>query len=254
MTRSLGGEVALVTGGSSGIGRASALAFARKGAKVVVSDIDIEGGKETVTMIKELGGAAIFVGADVSKAAEVEGMVKTAAEVYGRLDYAHNNAGIAGIVTSTVDCTEENWDNVISVNLKGIWLCMKYEIRQMLKQGGGAIVNTSSTAGLVGSPLGLPAYVASKQGILGLTRSAALEYARVAIRINAVCPGFIDTPQLEQVTAVVPQHKERVVSMQPMGRVGTPDEVAEAVVWLCSDAASFVTGHAMVVDGGRLAQ
>jgi NAD(P)-dependent dehydrogenase (short-subunit alcohol dehydrogenase family) len=250
----LEGKVALVTGGSSGIGRASALAFAREGAKVVIADVDVNGGEETVRLIKEAGGEAIFVRTDVSKAAEVEALVNEAVETYGRPDYAHNNAGIEGITALTADCSEENWDWVINVNLRGVWLCMKYEIRQMLQQEGGAIVNTSSALGLVATGRGLPAYVASKHGIVGLTKAAALEYARAGIRVNAVCPGAIRTPMHERLTGGDPEVDAQIAAAQPVGRVGSPEEVAEAVIWLCSDAASFVTGHTMVIDGGALAQ
>lgn len=249
MTGKLEGKVALVTGGSSGMGRASALAFAREGAKVVVADVAVEGGKETVRKIKEAGGEAIFVKADVSKAAEVEALINKAIETYGRLDCAHNNAGVEGTIASTVDCTEESWDRTINVNLKGVWLCMKYEIPQMLKHGGGAIVNTSSTMGLV-AERDVPAYVASKHGVVGLTKAAALEYAMAGIRINAVCPGTIRTPMMERVTGGDPKVEAEFTARLPIGRWGAPEEVAEAVVWLCSDAASFVTGHAMAVDGG----
>jgi NAD(P)-dependent dehydrogenase (short-subunit alcohol dehydrogenase family) len=247
------GKVALVTGGSSGIGRASALVFAREGAKVVVADVLVAGGEETVRLITERGGEAIFVKADMTKAAEVEAMVNTAVTTYGRLDCAHNNAGIEGAMAPTAEYTEESWDRVIGVNLKGVWLCMKYEIVQMLKQGGGAIVNTASGAGLAGVPR-MPAYVASKHGVVGLTRTAALEYAKSGIRVNAVCPGVIQTPMVERVTSQRPGMVERMIAAEPIGRMGKPEEIAEAVVWLGSEAASFVTGHAMSVDGGALAQ
>jgi NAD(P)-dependent dehydrogenase (short-subunit alcohol dehydrogenase family) len=253
MAELLKGKVALVTGGGSGIGRASALAFAREGAKVVVADVVVEGGEETVGMIKKAGGEALFVKADVSKAAEVEAMVNKAVETYGRLDCAYNNAGIEGAVAQTVECSEENWDRTLNINLKGVWLCLKYEIPQMLKQGGGAIVNTASVAGLVGFA-GLPAYVASKHGVAGLTKTAALEYAKSGIRVNAVCPGAIRTPMTERLFRAQPQMAESATAMEPVGRMGTPEEIAEAVAWLCSDAASFVTGHAMAVDGGMVAQ
>ena len=253
MARRLEDRVALVTGGSAGIGRASALAFAREGAKVVVSDIDVAGGEETVKMIGKAGGGAIFVKADVSNAIEVEALINKAIETYGRLDYAHNNAGIPGIVAPTTECTEENWDRVININLKGVWLCMKYEIPQMLKQGGGAIVNTASVLGLVGEE-DMPAYVASKHGVVGLTKAAALEYATAGIRVNAVCPGVIRTPGAERLIAEDPQWEGLRLAEHPIGRLGTPLEVAEAAVWLCSDAASFVTGLVMAVDGGYTAR
>ena len=247
------GKVALVTGAGSGIGRATALVFAREGAKVVVSDIVVEGGEETVQQIKAAGGEAIFVKADVSQAADVEALITQTVETYGRLDCAFNNAGIEGGVKPTIDCTEEEFARTIAVNLTGVWLCMKHEIQQMLSQGGGAIVNTASVAGLVGFP-GLPDYVASKHGVLGLTKTAALEYAKSGIRVNAVCPGVIQTPMVERGAQLSPGFDELAVSMEPVGRFGQPAEIGEAVVWLCSDAASFVTGHPMTVDGGLVAQ
>lgn len=253
MVGKLKGKVALVTGAASGIGRATAIAFSREGAKVVVADILVEGGEETVRMTKKAGGEAIFVKTDVSKAADVEKLIKETVKTYGRLDYAHNNAGIEGITASTADCTEENWDRTVNINLKGVWLSMKYEIPQMLKQGGGVIVNTSSVAGLVGFQ-GSPAYCASKGGIIQLTRVAALEYAKSNIRVNAVCPGVIRTPMVERAIGGKPEVESQLTAMEPVGRMGTPEEIAEAVLWLCSDAASFVTGHPMVVDGGLIAQ
>ena len=253
MTDMLKGKVALVTGGSSGIGRASALAFAREGAQVVVADVVVEGGEETVGLIKQAGGEALFVKADVSQAAEVEAMVNKAVETYGRLDCAFNNAGTEGAIAQTDEYTEENWERVIAINLKGVWLCMKHEIPQMLTHGSGAIVNTASALGLVGITK-QPAYVASKHGVVGLTKTAALEYAKLGIRVNALCPGAINTPMLDRALSTQPQLAESVTSMEPVGRLGKPEEIAEAVVWLCSDAASFVTGHAMSVDGGWVAQ
>jgi len=243
------GKVALVTGGGSGIGRASALAFAREGAKVVVADVAVEGGEETVRLIQQHGGEAIFGKTDVSRAAEVEALVSRAVQTYGRLDCAHNNAGIEGAAATTIDYAEDAWERVIAINLKGVWLCMKYEIPHLLKQGGGAIVNTASTAGLVGYRGG-SAYVASKHGVVGLTKTAALEYAKAGVRVNAVCPGAIDTPMMGRITGHRPQRAERMAAAEPVGRMGQPAEIAEAVVWLCSEAASFVTGHAMAVDGG----
>jgi NAD(P)-dependent dehydrogenase (short-subunit alcohol dehydrogenase family) len=253
MTRQFQGKVALVTGAASGIGRASALAFARAGATTVVADVLVEGGEQTVRMINAAGSEALFVRTDVSNAAAVDTLIRKVVEAYGRLDYAHNNAGIEGDSAPTADCTEENWDRTIGINLKGIWLCMKYEIPQMLKHGGGAIVNTASVAGLVGFR-GLPAYCASKGGVVQLTRTAALEYAKAGIRVNAVCPGVIRTPMIERVLLGAPDAEAGLIAAEPIGRMGTPEEIAEAVMWLCSDAASFVTGDAMPVDGGWVAQ
>lgn len=253
MTRLPEGKVAMVTGAGSGIGRASALAFAKNGAKVVVNDIVAEGAEETVEMIKAAGGEAIFVKADVTQAIEVEALINKTVEIYGRLDYAHNNAGIDGEPAPLADCTIENWDRTIGINLRGVFLCMKYEIPQMVKQGSGAIVNTASIAGLIGTA-SMPAYNASKHGVVGLTRTAALEYAAAGVRINAVCPGATRTALLENIMAVMPELLETLESSHPIGRIAEPEEIANTVVWLCSDEASFVTGHPMVVDGGYSVQ
>jgi NAD(P)-dependent dehydrogenase (short-subunit alcohol dehydrogenase family) len=253
MAGQLDGKVALVTGAGSGIGRASALTCAREGAKVMVADIVVEGGEETVQLVKNTGGDASFIKVDVSKAADVEAMVNRVVETYGRIDCAHNNAGIEGQLASTDEYSEEMFNRVIAINLTGVWLCMKYEIPHMLKQGSGAIVNTASGAGLVGVA-GMSAYVASKHGVVGLTKTAALEYAKSGIRVNAVCPGLIQTPMVERLTNAQPQLGEALVAAEPIGRTGRPEEIAESVLWLCSDAASFVTGHAMSVDGGYVAQ
>jgi NAD(P)-dependent dehydrogenase (short-subunit alcohol dehydrogenase family) len=253
MAGRLAGKVAVVTGGSSGIGRATAQIFAREGAKVVVADVGVEGGEETVRLINTAGGEAVFVKTDVSQPTDVEVMVKKAVDTYGRLDCAFNNAGIEGVIQPTVDYGEAHWDRVIAINLKGVWLCMKAELQQMLKQGGGAIVNTASVAGLVGLP-GFSAYVAAKHGVNGLTKTAALEYAKAGIRVNAVCPGAIRTPMLERAVRANPGSEEQFVAVEPIGRMAAPAEVGEAVVWLCSDAASFVTGLPMAVDGGWVAQ
>src|SRR5215468_1183130 len=247
------GKVALVTGGASGIGRATALTFAREGTKLVVADMNEEGGQQTVHMITEKGGEAIFVQVDVTSTSAVEAMISKVVETYGRLDCAYNNAGIAGGVRAlTADYPEERWHQVIAINLTGVWLCMKYEIAQMLTHGGGTIVNTASAAGLVGLPYA-SAYVASKHGVVGLTKTAALEYAQQSIRVNCVCPGYIQTPMTESGLSD-PEQKAQIIAREPIGRVGTPEEVAEAVVGLCSDAASFVTEHTLTVDGGYVAQ
>ena len=253
MAGELEGKIALVTGAGSGIGRESALAFAASGAPVMVSDVVVEGGEETVAQIKAAGGEATFTRADVSQRADVEALIRQTVETYGRLDCAHNNAGIEGDMAPTADCTEANWDRTIAINLKGVWLCMKCEIPQMLEQGGGVIVNTSSVAGLVGF-VDLPAYVATKHGVAGLTRTAALEYAQQGIRVNAVCPGVIHTPMIDRIVGGDADAEAQFTALEPVGRMGSPAEVAQAVVWLCSDAASFVTGVAMPVDGGFVAQ
>ena len=251
MKKDMEGKVAIITGGSFGIGRATAIAFAKRGARVVVADWAED--DETVKAIENIGGEALFVKTDVSHPGEVENMVKTTVQRFGRLDYAFNNAGVEGEQGVTAECTEQNWDRTLGVNLKGIWLCMKHEIPAMLKDGGGAIVNCASIAGLVGFA-GLPAYVASKHGIVGLTQTASLEYAKEGIRVNAVCPGVIRTPMIDRFTGKDKVVEQQFVDMEPVGRLGEPEEVAEAVVWLCSDAASFVTGASLPVDGGWVAQ
>jgi NAD(P)-dependent dehydrogenase (short-subunit alcohol dehydrogenase family) len=247
-------KVALVTGAGSGIGRASAVALAAEGARVLVSDLDATGGEETVARIRAAGGEARFWPADVTRADQVAALVEQALAAYGRLDCAHNNAGIEGTTgTPTHRYAEDDWDRVIATNLKGVWLGLKHEIPIMLRQGGGAIVNTASVAGLVGFP-GASAYAASKHAVNGLTKTAALEYAPHGIRVNSVCPAFIRTPMVERVIAGDPEREVRLAAQQPIGRMGRPEEVAAAVVWLCSDAASFVTGSTMTIDGGLFAR
>jgi NAD(P)-dependent dehydrogenase (short-subunit alcohol dehydrogenase family) len=249
------GRVALVTGAGSGIGRASALAFAREGARVVVSDTDHAGGAETVRAIEACGGETRFVHADVSSEGQVEALVASCLEAFEGLDFAHNNAGIAAPPTPTHEVEQHSFERVLSVNLTGVWLCLKHEARVMLRKGSGAIVNTASLAGLVGFPLNV-AYSASKHAVVGITRTAALEYAHNGIRVNAVCPAFIQTPMVEGLVGEGGPRMslERLARMQPMGRLGTPEEVAESVVWLCSDAASFITGIALPIDGGTTAR
>jgi len=245
-------KVALVTGGSSGIGRATALTFAREGAKVVIADINIIGGEETARMIKMKGGQALFIKTDVTRATEVESLIDQTIQKYGRLDCAHNNAGmLEGI--PLMEGTEAQWDRIMNLNLKSVWLCMKYELRHMTRHGAGAIVNTSSVAGLVGSP-GTAFYAASKWGVNGLTKSAAVEFAKSGIRINAVCPaGIMNTTMYIAQMVKNPAFAAQLTSVIPMERDGFPEEVAEVVVWLCSDAASYITGHTLPVDGGRTA-
>jgi len=246
------GKVALVTGSASGIGRATAMKFAERGARVVVADVDKAGGEQTVRMIKDCNGEAIFVTTDVSKEVEVAALIDKTIETYGRLDFAANNAGIEGKPASTVDLASGDFDHVISVNLRGVWLCMKYELPHLLEHGG-AIVNTSSVAGLVGFT-GSPAYVASKHGVIGLTKTAALEYSKQGVRVNAISPGVIMTPMIERVAAENKDVLGALEAMHPIGRIGSPEEVANAVVYLCSNEASFITGVILPVDGGYVAQ
>jgi NAD(P)-dependent dehydrogenase (short-subunit alcohol dehydrogenase family) len=220
---------------------------------VIVSDVDVEGGEKTREMIKKAGGETIFVKADVTKAGEVDAMIKEAVKTYGKLDCANNNAGYQESPTTTAECTEMEWDRTNNINLKGMWFCVKNEISEMLKHGSGAIVNTCSITGFVAFP-GFPAYAASKHGVVGLTKIAALEYAKKGIRVNAVAPGPILTPMAMRGLGSDPKAVEQLSSLIPMGRMGRPEEVAEAIIWLCSDSSSFVTGHTMVVDGGFLTQ
>jgi NAD(P)-dependent dehydrogenase (short-subunit alcohol dehydrogenase family) len=250
MAQDLKNKVAIVTGGTSGIGRETAVLFAEAGAKVVVAGRREKEGKEVVDQIRSAGGEGIFLKTDVSKVADVQALVQKTLDKFGRLDTAFNNAGIEGNWMPLIDIPEEEWDRVIDINLKGVWLCMKFEIPQMVKTGGGTIVNMSSVAGLMGTPAASP-YGASKHGVIGLTRTAALENAQQKIRVNAVCPAVIETPMGERVFGEPEAHKY-ALSKHPIGRFGTPREVAEAVLWLSSEKSSFMTGHYIVLDGGFL--
>jgi NAD(P)-dependent dehydrogenase (short-subunit alcohol dehydrogenase family) len=251
------GKVALVTGAGGGIGRAAALKFAEEGAKVVVSDVDSDGGNETVALIRQLTGDAIFARADVSEAAEVEALIASSVAAFGRLDCACNNAGIEGKIVPLAEQSEEDFDKVMSINAKGTFLCLKYEIEWMAKNGGGAIVNLASVAGLIGFP-GLGPYAASKHAINGLTKNAALEYAKLDIRVNSVCPGGIETRMLDSLVAQASKGqlatRQMMDPLHPMGRIGRPEEVADLIVWLCSDRAAFMTGANVTIDGGYAAQ
>lgn len=249
----LAGRVAMVTGAASGIGRASAIALARAGARVMVSDINEPGGRETRDLIARSGGDCAFRAADVANGEEVAALVAATLDGFGRLDCAHNNGGIEGRLATVADYSEDDWDTVIDINLKGVWWAMKHEIPAMIANGGGAIVNTASVSGLKGFPPLLPAYVASKFGVVGLTAVTARSYASQGIRVNAVCPGAIDTPMLDRIGDGAKRLGIAMVAENPTGRLGSPAEVAEAVVWLCSDAASFVNGQTLTIDGGFLA-
>jgi NAD(P)-dependent dehydrogenase (short-subunit alcohol dehydrogenase family) len=252
MPTELQDKIALVTGGTSGIGRDTALLFAKAGAQVVVAGRREPEGVETIERVRAAGGEGLFVKTDVSRATDVETLIQKTVQRFGRLDMAFNNAGTEGVWVSLIRQSEEDWDRTIDINLKGVWLCLKYEIRQMLKQGGGgAIVNMASIQGLVGSA-GAAAYTASKHGVIGLTKAAALETARQRIRINAVCPAAVETPMSDRIFGAPEVHKF-VLGCHPIGRFGKPTEIAEAVVWMCSDRASFMTGQSLVLDGGFLA-
>jgi NAD(P)-dependent dehydrogenase (short-subunit alcohol dehydrogenase family) len=241
-------KVALVTGGNSGIGLATSLQFAREGAKVAICARRKDEGENAVQQIKEAGGEAVFIKTDVSKHGDIQAMVARTIETYGKLDYAFNNAGVSH-AASMHELTEEEWDYVMNINLKGVWLCMKYQIPHILKTGG-AIVNMSSGYGLKAAAFGNSAYTASKHGVIGLTKTAALEYATRGIRVNCIVPGWILTPMVQQGIDNAPGLEEYVLGESPLGRLGTPEEMAEAVIWMCSDAASYVNGHTMIADGG----
>jgi NAD(P)-dependent dehydrogenase (short-subunit alcohol dehydrogenase family) len=251
VTKQMIGKVALVTGGSSGIGKATALAFANEGAKVVIASRTKKKGEQVARTIREAGGEAIWVKTNVTQATQVETLVRETIDAYGRLDYAFNNAGSGGKGGLIAKIREEDWDETITMYLKSVWLCMKYEIPTMLSVGAGAIVNNSSVDGRRGFPWD-PVYSAAKHGVIGLTKSAAMQYADKGIRINAVCPGWIQTPPIEHLLEHNPEAEKGMLLHQPIGRLGKPEEVAQAVVWLCSDKASLVVGAAMPIDGGYL--
>lgn len=246
------GKVAFITGAGTGIGRSAALAFAQAGASVVAVDVSAENSQETARLVTEQGGKALAVTCDVLQSADIEAALdKTIAE-FGRLDYAFNNAGVEQEKTPLADLDEAEWERIIDTDLRGVFLSMKYEIPLLLKQGGGAIVNTSSGAGVKGIP-GQGAYAAAKFGIIGITKSAALDYAPHNIRINAVCPGFIATPMMDRFSGGTEEGRQEIIKQEPIGRMGQPEEIAAAVVWLCSDLGSFTVGHALVMDGGQTA-
>ena len=245
-------KVALITGGSSGIGRAAARLFAKEGAKVVIADIDVEGGEQTLRLVQDDGGEAQFVRTDISNRSDISNLIDQIVATFGRLDCAYNNAGIMGEMSTVVDLSEESWAQIMDTNLRGTWLCMKYQISQMLKQGFGTIVNTTASVGMRGAGPHRSAYATSKAGIVSLSKSAALEYAEYGLRINVICPSHTRTPMLEQLFEMRPDLEADFIVQAPMGRIAVPEEVAEGALWLCSDASSFVTGHVLAIDGGFL--
>jgi len=253
MAQQFSGKVALVTGGASGLGRASAIALAKEGAGVAVSDVAVSEGEATVQMVKQSGGQAIFIRADVTKSGEVETMVKEIVKVFGRLDFALNNAGVDGVRARTADYPEDVWHQVISINLTGVFLCLKHELPVMVKQGSGVIVNMASVAGVTGFP-GHAAYTASKHGVIGLTKTAAIDYAKAGIRVNAICPAYTRTPMVTRMLEQTPDLEAKLISRVPLRRLGTAEEIAQAVIYLFSDSASFITGHSLVMDGGIVAE
>jgi NAD(P)-dependent dehydrogenase (short-subunit alcohol dehydrogenase family) len=249
-SKNFSGKTAFITGATSGIGRATALAFGREGANVVVADVSEEAVGETARLIEQAGGRALALRCDVTRGADIEAALARTVETFGGLDFAFNNAGIEQPVMPAANIAEEDWDRIVAVDLRGVFLCMKYQIPLMLKRGGGAIVNTSSGAGVT-AVKGQAAYTAAKWGVVGMTKAAALDYAAQGIRINAVCPGIIETPMMDRFSGGTPEGRQRVIDQEPVGRMGKPEEIAAAVLYLCSDAAAFVIGHALVADGGQ---